>query len=252
MRSIRDVAVFAWAVTGINPSLANYGQGRPRIGTVHPAAVDGLPAWDSDACPTTYPPPEDLIAGSNNDGPEEQATARPPFGHGPPFYPSGPPTHGYRTRHASLDENMYDTGSGRQARWLASAASPYPYGGGSSSSSSSSGSGGGSSRYDSAVPGGGGGGVGEAGGYQHRRPSLRPAFSYDALQDHARHQQQAFAPASASEAAARRCNFGGRGDEPWGADCAAPGYGARGRLREPGGGESSKGARPSGGRYFWE
>ncbi|KAK4035378.1 protein YIP4 [Parachaetomium inaequale] len=77
MRSIRDVAVFAWAVTGINPTLAgNYGQGgRPRIGGGAQPPVDGLPAWEPDSRPTTYPPPEDLSADRNDAPPKE-----PPFG----------------------------------------------------------------------------------------------------------------------------------------------------------------------------
>jgi hypothetical protein len=231
MRSIRDVAVFAWAVTGINPNLVNYGQDRPRIGT-QPA--DGLP--------TTYPRPGDL---GNRAG---ETPKEPAFGHASFYPPSDAPTHAYRTRHASLDENMYDTaGSSRQAGWHASsAASAYPYGSS-------------SDRY-------------EEGYHQphqhHRRPPLRPAFSYDALQDHARHQQQAYArpPAPASEAAARggagRCSF--REElPPWGAEAAAssrrgiPSYGvggggSKGMGSGGGGGESSRKAGGRVERYFWE
>ncbi len=43
MRSIRDVAVFAWAVTGINPNLAYYGYGRRRVGS---QSLDRLAAWE--------------------------------------------------------------------------------------------------------------------------------------------------------------------------------------------------------------
>lgn len=51
MQSIRDVAVFAWAVCGINGNLASYGQGRP-MGEAQPP--DGLPIWDPDAARTSY------------------------------------------------------------------------------------------------------------------------------------------------------------------------------------------------------
>ena len=43
MKSIRDVAVFAWALVGINGTLATYGRGLPR-GEAQPA--DGLPIWE--------------------------------------------------------------------------------------------------------------------------------------------------------------------------------------------------------------
>ncbi|KAI9795111.1 MAG: hypothetical protein M1816_000133 [Peltula sp. TS41687] len=44
MHSIREVAVFAWALTGINGSLAPYGRGRP-TGESQPPG--GLPVWSS-------------------------------------------------------------------------------------------------------------------------------------------------------------------------------------------------------------
>ena len=43
MNSIREVAVFAWSLTGINGSLAQYGRGRP-TGESQPPG--GLPVWD--------------------------------------------------------------------------------------------------------------------------------------------------------------------------------------------------------------
>lgn len=46
MNSIRDIAVFAWALTGINGSIADYGAGKPR-GEAQPAA--GLPIWRPEA-----------------------------------------------------------------------------------------------------------------------------------------------------------------------------------------------------------
>lgn len=46
MDSIRDCAVFAWALVGINGSLANYSKGRP-CGESQPAS--GLPVWQPEA-----------------------------------------------------------------------------------------------------------------------------------------------------------------------------------------------------------
>ena len=46
MRSIRDVAVFAWALTGINGSLAQYGRGKSTGESLPPG---GLPIWEPDA-----------------------------------------------------------------------------------------------------------------------------------------------------------------------------------------------------------
>src|SRR4029434_2425340 len=160
MRSIRDVAVFASVVTGINPTLANYGQGRRRIGA-QPA--DGLPAWEpNDSRPTTYPPPEDLSADRAADIPKDLSTAAggPPFGH----YSSERPIHGHRTRHASLDENMYETGSisSPPAAWALTASHITPP---STSALPSS-----SSGYEQA-------GYQQQQQHKHRRPPLRPAFS---------------------------------------------------------------------------
>lgn len=45
MSAIRDTAIFAWALTGINGSLAEFGQGKP-LGESLPQ--DGLPVWASD------------------------------------------------------------------------------------------------------------------------------------------------------------------------------------------------------------
>src|SRR4051812_5871728 len=51
MRSIRDVAVFAWAVVGINGNLANYGHGLPGTGA---QPFQGGPIWDPVAGTTPY------------------------------------------------------------------------------------------------------------------------------------------------------------------------------------------------------
>lgn len=45
MNSIREVAVFAWSLTGINGSLARYGRGRPMGQSLPPG---GLPIWKPD------------------------------------------------------------------------------------------------------------------------------------------------------------------------------------------------------------
>ncbi|KAI1172529.1 hypothetical protein F4777DRAFT_510468 [Nemania sp. FL0916] len=55
MRSIRDVAVFAWGVVGINGNLASYSHGTPSGESQPP---DGLPIWDPDAPQTSYLGPE--------------------------------------------------------------------------------------------------------------------------------------------------------------------------------------------------
>jgi hypothetical protein len=44
MQSIRDVAVFAWALVGINGSLEEYAKGKP-AGESQPP--EGFPIWDS-------------------------------------------------------------------------------------------------------------------------------------------------------------------------------------------------------------
>ena len=46
MNSIREVAVFAWSLTGINGSLARYGRGKPTGESLPP---DGLPIWQPDS-----------------------------------------------------------------------------------------------------------------------------------------------------------------------------------------------------------
>ncbi|KAB5572069.1 hypothetical protein GE09DRAFT_956477, partial [Coniochaeta sp. 2T2.1] len=58
MRSIRDVAVFAWALVGINGNLATYGRGLPR-GQAQPEA---LPVWDPAADDADWEGPENLAA----------------------------------------------------------------------------------------------------------------------------------------------------------------------------------------------
>lgn len=59
MKSIRDVAVFAWAVVGINGNLASYSRGLP-IGESQP--VNGLPIWDPATAQSSYLSPEGQAA----------------------------------------------------------------------------------------------------------------------------------------------------------------------------------------------
>lgn len=56
MAAIRDVAVFAWNLTGINGSLAEYGVGKPSGDALPPG---GLPIWD----PNSNADPYDLYNG---------------------------------------------------------------------------------------------------------------------------------------------------------------------------------------------
>ncbi|KAF9770409.1 hypothetical protein IL306_012063 [Fusarium sp. DS 682] len=59
MQSIRDVAVFAWALVGINGNLAVYSHGRPS-GEAQPP--DGLPIWDPEAGDASYEGPYNQAA----------------------------------------------------------------------------------------------------------------------------------------------------------------------------------------------
>ncbi|KAK4145899.1 single-minded 1-A [Dichotomopilus funicola] len=263
MRSIRDVAVFAWAVTGINPDLAaNYAQGSAsgRNTTLGPGqpALDGLSEWSSDSLPTTYPPLENTSRAPSAATERAERAERAErllkdqpslFGHsslvgtsssGPHTTSEPPPL--YRTRHASWDESMYDAGSEHLER-------PGP------------------GAYNQCHEHHGN-------QYHHaaRRSSLRPAFSYDALQDHARHQHQAAFGLTSSAGVRRGCGAGypnlgkgqggngeGRrgGGSGTGSGSGGPGDGwvIRGGGGDfggsgTGGAESSKTAEARG-RYFW-
>ncbi|KAJ4118001.1 hypothetical protein NW760_000034 [Fusarium oxysporum] len=59
MQSIRDVAVFAWALVGINGNIASYGHGQP-LGEAQPP--DGLPIWDPEAGDASYEGPYNQAA----------------------------------------------------------------------------------------------------------------------------------------------------------------------------------------------
>lgn len=59
MSSIRDVAVFAWALVGINGKLAAYSHGHARGEAAPP---EGLPIWDPNAANASYQPPHNQAA----------------------------------------------------------------------------------------------------------------------------------------------------------------------------------------------
>jgi hypothetical protein len=79
MQSIRDVAVFAWALTGINGSLAEYAHGTP-IGESQPP--EGLPVWNPLPDPNQFGKhsvaPSGYVSGSNS------SSGNDPFGFGDP------------------------------------------------------------------------------------------------------------------------------------------------------------------------
>jgi hypothetical protein len=79
MQSIRDVAVFAWALTGINGSLAEYARGTP-VGESQPP--EGLPVWSPLPDPNQFGKPSaslsGYVSGSNSSGSND------PFGFGDP------------------------------------------------------------------------------------------------------------------------------------------------------------------------
>jgi hypothetical protein len=75
MQSIRDVAVFAWALTGINGSLAEYARGTP-VGESQPP--EGLPVWNPLPNPHSLgkysATPSGYVSGSNS------SSSNDPFG----------------------------------------------------------------------------------------------------------------------------------------------------------------------------
>jgi hypothetical protein len=79
MQSIRDVAVFAWALTGINGSLVDYARGKP-LGESQPP--EGFPVWNPLPNPgfgkQLSAPPSGYVSGSNS------SSSNDPFGFGDP------------------------------------------------------------------------------------------------------------------------------------------------------------------------
>lgn len=110
MRSIRDVAVFAWALVGINGNLAQYSRGTAEDEAQPP---DGLPIWEPTAGKTSYLGPENqasirwsrttttiegtapYMSGVTTDASHYGATPAGfdnrnyPFSHQPSWHPSG-------------------------------------------------------------------------------------------------------------------------------------------------------------------
>jgi hypothetical protein len=79
MQSIRDVAVFAWALTGINGSLVDYARGKP-LGESQPP--EGFPVWNPLPDPgfgkQPSAAPSGYVSGSNS------SASNDPFGFGDP------------------------------------------------------------------------------------------------------------------------------------------------------------------------
>ncbi|KAF2684488.1 hypothetical protein K458DRAFT_302778 [Lentithecium fluviatile CBS 122367] len=71
MQSIRDVAVFAWALVGINGSLADYSQGKP-VGESQPP--DGFPVWNPSPGAKSSVAPSGYVSGSGS------SSSNDPFG----------------------------------------------------------------------------------------------------------------------------------------------------------------------------
>ncbi|ROW09667.1 hypothetical protein VMCG_02490 [Cytospora schulzeri] len=119
MRSIRDVAVFAWALVGINGNLSAYTHGRP---TGEAAPPDGLPIWDPSAVNSTYQPPENqaaakwaAMAGNASENGQAQTPAPPYYSpqygldadyqHGAASYPAQQGSYG--TGYASMPQQHH-------------------------------------------------------------------------------------------------------------------------------------------------
>jgi hypothetical protein len=79
MQSIRDVAVFAWALTGINGCLTEYARGTP-VGESQPP--DGFPIWNPLPDPNQFgkpsATPSGYVSGSGS------SSSNDPFGFGDP------------------------------------------------------------------------------------------------------------------------------------------------------------------------
>lgn len=88
MQSIRDVAVFAWALVGINGNLASYTHGRPRDEAAPPG---GLPIWDPTAVGSVYQPPENQAAAKWAAMSAIPQALHPPGG----YYQTAPSAYGY-------------------------------------------------------------------------------------------------------------------------------------------------------------
>jgi PAS domain S-box-containing protein len=79
MQSIRDVAVFAWALTGINGSLADYARGNP---TGESQPPEGLPIWNPLPDPNQFGKPSTSVSGYVSGS--NSSSSNDPFGFGDP------------------------------------------------------------------------------------------------------------------------------------------------------------------------
>lgn len=79
MNSIREVAVFAWSLTGINGSLAQYGRGTPTGESMPP---DGLSIWDPNFQPQLG---KDQKMNLSNGGPHYTTKHQPTHQNGQPY-----------------------------------------------------------------------------------------------------------------------------------------------------------------------
>jgi len=80
MQSIRDVAVFAWALTGINGSLASFARGSP---TGESQPPEGLPVWNPLPDPSHFGNPKSAAPSGYASG-SNSSTSNDPFGFGDP------------------------------------------------------------------------------------------------------------------------------------------------------------------------
>lgn len=81
MKSIRDVAVFAWALTGINGSLVDYARGKP-VGESQPP--DGFPIWNPLPDPNGFGGKQLSVAPSGYGSGSNSSASNDPFGFGDP------------------------------------------------------------------------------------------------------------------------------------------------------------------------
>lgn len=110
MRSIRDVAVFAWALVGINGNIATYAQGSPKGAT---RSAERLAGWDRAAGSTTrYARSENPGQGSPSQLDDETRTGR--RCHGLPYSTGDTTPHNYnqaaqqpREHHAYTDTSPW-------------------------------------------------------------------------------------------------------------------------------------------------
>ncbi|CAJ2512178.1 Uu.00g051930.m01.CDS01 [Anthostomella pinea] len=126
MKSIQDVAVFAWGIVGINGNLATYGRGVPK-GESQPA--DGLPVWDPTAPKSSYLGPEShrpskRWGSPSFEKPPAKSAPAPALAPGPPYVPgfTAEGTQGYG--HTPMGFTNMNTGRPTPPLWP-SPAPPY-------------------------------------------------------------------------------------------------------------------------------